>query len=370
MNLRVVHVIPGLEVGGAEKHLVNLMNSMSCEFRAVVLVGPQSAGPSFEAQLDPGIELHRCRVRRRSLPLGIWRLAKILRRLRCQVVHCHMYEANLFASIAARIAGVPLVVTTEHGENPWKNAYHHWIERTVISRLVDVRFSVSQRILELRRDESGVPEAKLRLVFNGTPLPRLTEKACTNEPLVLGAVGRFIPEKDYARLLEAVAELRRRGLQCRACIVGDGPEMGRLRDLLKDLKLADWVELPGMVTDVDRWYRSFDIYVSASFLEGQPVAMLEAMAYGLPIVATDVGASAETLGHGESGLVVPPCDTAALADGIGTLLGHRELRKRLGRNARTRVESHYSIDAVADSHLRCYRELLIKKGSISPQSVP
>jgi glycosyltransferase involved in cell wall biosynthesis len=207
----------------------------------------------------------------------------------------------------------------------------------------------------------GVPANKLRLTVNGTLLPKSVPAIRHNELPVIGAVGRFIPEKDYPRLLLAMAELRGHGSRFRACIVGDGPEMTRVRDVVRELNLEETVELPGMVTDVGRWYRQFDIYVSASYREGQPLALLEAMAHGLPIVATNVGAAAETLCDGVGGLIVPPENTPALVNALGRLLSDSNLRESLARNARNRVETKFSIEAVADSHLQCYGELLSMK---------
>jgi glycosyltransferase involved in cell wall biosynthesis len=356
----VAHIIGGLSIGGAERHLVNLLNAMSCEYRAAIFLGPEPSGPSFHQDLDPAIVQHFVRVRRRSLPMGILRLASVLRNNGVNVVHAHMFDSNLYGALAAKLAGVPVVVTSEHGENPWKGPLHRWLERRVISPLVDVRFCVSPQILALRRDADGVPASKLRLMVNGTLVSSRPVRRSPNPVLLIGAVGRFITAKDYPRLLAVVAELRRRGYCIELCIVGDGPEMDNVKRTAEDLNLNHIVEFPGLVTDVEDWYDRFDVYVSTSIREGQPVALLEAMAHGLPVLATDVGASAETVRHGECGLIVPAGDTTALASALGQLLDDADLRESFGRNARTRVELEYSVKAVAEMHLNCYRELLSK----------
>jgi len=358
MELRVAFIIGGLGIGGAERHLVNLVNAMSCDYRAVICAGPKPSGPSFHDDLDPDIEQYFLRVRHRSMPLGVLRLASILKQARVTVVHTHMYHSNLYGTVAARLAGIPVVVTTEHGENPWKRPYQWWLERNVISPIADVRFCVSPQILAIRRDVDGIPATKLRLVVNGTLVPPISSQRAPNRLPVIGAVGRFIPAKDFPRLLEAVAELQRLGYRFELNIVGDGPEKENALKVVEELCLGDIVKMPGMVTDIERWYERFDIYVSSSVREGQPVAMLEAMAHGLPVVATDVGAAAATVRHGEGGLIVPAGDSMALAKALGRLLDDCELRETLGQNARARIEQEYSVNAVADFHMKCYRDLL------------
>jgi glycosyltransferase involved in cell wall biosynthesis len=370
MELRVAHVIATLRIGGAERHLVNLLNAMPCQYRAAVFLGPQYAGPSFHEDLDPAIEQHFVKVRRRSLPIGIAQLANLFRKQRVNVVHTHMFESNLYGALAARLAGVPVVATSEHGENPWKNSLHRWLERRVISPLADARFCVSPQILAIRRDRDGVPADKLRLTVNGTPLPPPVPPTPGNPEPLIGAVGRLIAVKDHARLLEAAALLRGRGFKFRLCIAGDGPERDNLRQLATTLGLEDIVHFPGMVAEIQEWYRRFDIYASSSLREGQPMALLEAMAYGLPIVSTDVGSAESTIREGVAGFIVPPANSQALADALGKLLEDEALRREFGQNARRRVEAEFSIDSVANGLLKFYANTMTKKSVLRARATP
>lgn len=361
MGVRVAHVISGLRVGGAERNLVNLLNTLDCDYKACILIGAPTTGPTFVGDLDSDIEQFRVRIRRRNMPIGIAKLAALLKRARINVVHAHMYASNLYGTLAAALAGVPVVVTSEHGENPWKRSYQRWLERQVISKIADVRFCVSERILDIRRDRDGVPAAKLRLMINGTVVPEEKAGGSANPVPVIGAVGRFIPAKDYPCLLRAVAELRRRDYDVRLNILGDGPEFASMRQMVTELGLKPTVDMPGLVTDMDHWYRQCDAYVISSKREGLPVALLEAMAYGLPVVATDVGAIAGTVCDGEGGLVVPPGDPDRLADALARLIDDEDLRMRLGQGARRRVKEQYSVDNVARLHEDTYRQLLSGK---------
>ena len=354
-KLRVVHVIGGLSIGGAERQVVNLLNAMRTEYRAVVFIGPPPVGPSFHEELDDSVGQHFVRIRRRSLLLGLFQLVRVLKRISPDVVHTHMFDSNLYGSIAAKLAGVPLVVTSEHGENPWKKAHHRWLERCVVSRIARRRYCVSDRIRNLRRDIDGIPASKLRLATNGTPLPALI-KTATNEVPLIGAVGRFVEAKDYPTLIRAALDLRDQGFSFKIVVLGDGPEWPATSKLIQELALTENVNLIGAVSNVAEWYRKFDIFVSSSVREGQPVTILEAMSYAIPIVATRVGASVETVGGG--GVVVEPGESGDLASAIAGMLADDAKRTRLGKLARMRVEQTYSVEAIAEQQLADYKQLL------------
>jgi glycosyltransferase involved in cell wall biosynthesis len=274
-----------------------------------------------------------------------------------------MYESNLYGTIAARLAGVPVIITSEHGENPWKRNYQRWLERHVISPGVDSRFCVSPRILEVRRDIDGIPESKLKVIVNGTVVPPREEPDSSDPTPVIGAAGRFIPAKDFPGLMDAAAELRRRGLDFKLYVLGNGPEAEKVRERISRLGLERTVQLPGMVADIDQWYRKFDIFVSSSVREGLPVVLLEAMAHGLPVVTTDVGACSETVCNRVGGLVVPPGQPNLLADALASLITNPQLRNEYGGQARQRVEEHYSVAHVAALHEKHYEEVLAQKQS-------
>lgn len=354
--MRIAHLIGRLGIGGAERHFVNLLNALDdCE-RVAILLSPPAPGPGLEGLLDSRIEVLRHPVSKSRLPWDLLRLAQLLRARSLDVVHGHMFWANLYGSVAARLAGVPVVVTTEHGENRWKRGWHRRIERRIISPRTDRRFCVSPAILARRRDEEGVPAAKLELMPNGVPLPDLASRETGLVP-VIGAVGRFVPEKAFDLLVEAAGQLRDRGLDFRLLIIGDGPGLPAVRERIAVLGLEDRVALPGYTTDVDAQLARMDIFASSSIQEGLPVALLEAMSWALPVVATDVGAVAAAVGV-DAGRIVAPGNTTALAAALEDLLRSESLRNTLGAAARERVEREFSIASIAQRHLDTYRSLL------------
>jgi len=353
--LRVCHLIGSLRYGGAERQVVNLLNHLPMTERYVLLLDPNGRGELRDA-LDPSVEVGTVPFRlRHGLP-AVRHLAATLRQWRIDILHSHMFWPNLLGTVAARLAGVPVVLTSEHGKNLWKSRWHRWVERHVITPGADLRLCASEDILRLRAEVDRIPTAKLAYLPNGTELPRLEPRRLGAAP-VIGTVGRMVPAKDFGSLIAAAALLRERGLEFRLCLVGDGPLRPDLKQAVSMRGLDAVVEFAGFQSDVSAWLRRFDLFVLPSVQEGQPLALLEAMAHGLAVVATRVGGIPRTVRDGEEALLVQPSDPAALADALQRLLTDPQRRAELGRAARRRVEAEFSIDAVAARYQAIYREL-------------
>lgn len=351
---RVCHIIGLLRIGGAERQVVNLLNELPKEQAFVVILG-KDAGP-LAAQLRPEVRIRKSAMRWRSLPRDIWRLARLLRELEVDVVQTHMFWANFTGIIAAKLGGIPVKVTTEHGKNVQKPYWARWVERHLISTLCDKRICVSEDIRRLRHTVDGVAKNKLCIVSNGTPI-REQKRLRERSDVSIGTLGRLIEAKDYPMLIEAMRLLKERGVKCRLTIVGDGPERERLAAEIDQRQLQEIVDLPGFSEDVQAALEEFDIYVISSIREGQPVSLLEAMAVGLPIVATSVGGIPDTIEHGTEALLVPPRDATAMADALAKLVLEFRLRQQLGAAARERLIRDYSIDASLRRHLEIYRSI-------------
>ena len=359
--LRIAQVIGYPNIGGAERHFVNLVNALEGQQRTAIFVSQDRGLADLRDVLDPSVEQVHLPIRRRHIGRDLRRLTALLRQCRCDVVHTHMFWASLFGAVSAHWAETPVLVTTEHGENRWKGWHHRWLERHVISRYADRRLCVSQAILDRRVQTDGVPRRLLELTANGTLLPTLEgDRKASSEPTI-GSVGRLVPEKDYRTLVFAVAKLRDAGVRFRLCLVGDGPERSTLENQVRNLDLTDHVEFAGAVKDVDSWYRRFDIFVLSSVQEGLPVALLEAMSYGIPCVATAVGAVDTVIAADDEGTLVPPSSPEALASAIETYLKDPDLSSRHGAAARDRIRVQFSIEAIAARHLELYRRLLWEK---------
>jgi len=359
-TLVVAQVIGELRIGGAERMFVDLCNALDVDKTIVVLIGDSDLQPNLRSELRRDIEVHSVRVRRRTWVKDVWTLSRLFRDVGCDVVHTHMFWPNLYGSLSARLAGVSAIITSEHGRNEWKRRWHKWVEVNVISRYADARLCVSQDILQMRRDVDGVPEDMLRIVPNGTVVPTLkprTEKQGT----MIGSVGRLVSAKDYPMMIRAVSILVSRGVDVNLEIVGEGEEREAIEAAIRKEGVESKVTLAGSQTNVSEWLARWRIFVSSSVREGQPVALLEAMAAGLPCVVTAAGGVPDTLADGVEGIVVPPGDPEALADGIQQLLGDAEQSEIYGRAARERVIEDFSIESLASTCRQIYTSVLQSK---------
>ena len=353
--LRVCHMIATLNMGGAERQYVNFLNALPCRHKFAVVL--QSPGAGWLAdQLDAEIEVHWIPARLRKLPYEVARIAALLRRLQVDVLHTHAYWASMYGALACRFHRRPVLVTSEHGTDPWKRPRHRWVERAIVTPVAAARICVSEEILRVRRDLDGIAAEKLGCIPNGTYVPPALVRP-DRQPPVVGTVGRFVEEKDYSTLLRAAAQLRQGGTAFRLCLLGDGPQRGRLQQEVVDLGLETCVTLPGSQRDVASWLAGFDIFAMSSTREGQPLALLEAMAAGLPIVATHVGGIPQTVEAGREGLLVEPRNPGALAEALRQLMGDYARRIEMGARARQRVERDFSIRSVCDRYLRLYEAL-------------
>lgn len=355
-RLNVCLCLPRLKIGGAEVQVLGLLGHLDRARFRVTLVTFMPGDERMEREAERHVDDHvRLGFRWRRLPVAFARLVRLLRRQRIDVLHCHLALTDVIGRLAGIVAGVPVLLTTEHGKHLWKGRAHLLLER-LLSRRTAARICVSRDILEIRRERERTPAEKLVFIPNAVD-PAAFEpgrgRAAVmadlgwppEDDLVL-SVGRLVSAKHYPRLVEAAGMLRERRPRTRLLLVGEGPcreEIERRRD---ELELGDLVSLAGSRTDIPDLLGAADVFVLSSIREGLPVSLLEAMAAGKGIVATRVGGIPDAVADGKSALLVEQDDPAALAGAIARLLDDRELRGRLGEAAKQTIAERYAFDGI------------------------
>jgi glycosyltransferase involved in cell wall biosynthesis len=359
----------GFGFGGAERIAFEFARRLDrARFRPYVCItrapAPGSAAQTATdvAQLrDEGIPVLRLE-RSSTAALAPWaRLLAVLVRERIDIVHAHMPRASIPGTVLGRIAGVPVIVSQEHIWSSHRRPERQFLHRNIVGRFSNVLLAVSERNrLNIIETERIAPE-RIRVLPNAIDSfavdgagARVSLGVPEPAPLV-GAIGRLTWEKGHDDLIAAVDSLGRAAPRC--VIAGGGPEEERLRREIDALGLDDRVELLGQRTDARQLIGAFDVAVLPSKTEGSPLALLEYMAAGAPIVATAVGGIPELVQDGLHGLLVPPRDPAALAAAISRLLVDRELAARLGANAQARQRAEFDLDVVVGALERLYLEL-------------
>jgi glycosyltransferase involved in cell wall biosynthesis len=328
---------------------------------------------------DPGYERIRRQAERWRAPLYSipdrgpvdWRVASSLlglcRRERAAIWHGHDYKSNALGLLLRPMHPMRLV-TTVHGwvRHTRRTKLYYAIDRACLPRY-DRVLCVSED-LRGRCLEAGVDEARCVLVENGIdagayPPPLDVAEARARLGLapgrpVVGAAGRLSPEKGFDTLIRSADRLLSAGVDFDLVIVGEGGEDARLRKLVEGLGRGDRIKLLGHRSDMPEVFRAMDVFALSSLREGLPNVLLEAMASGVPVVATAIAGIPRLVVDGENGLLVPPGSVEALARGVGLLLADAGLRARLGRQGRRTVEDRHSFAARIEKLRAIYDELL------------
>jgi glycosyltransferase involved in cell wall biosynthesis len=283
---------------------------------------------------------------------------------RVNIVHTHQPAARIYAGPAARLAGA-LLVNTLHGKSP--EIWRRMLLRRAATQLVDAFVVVSPRLTDFAQEVERAEPKKIVVIENGVDVNRFRpadgERARIRHMLgahdgewVIGTAARLSPEKDQATLLAATAPLLERG--ARLIIAGDGPERSQLETLARSLGIEKRVTFLGMVQDVSQFLPALDVFALSSRREGLPLSMLEAMATGIPVVATSVGGIPNALHEGHSGVLVRPGDAGALRAGLERLRDQPSEATVLGARGRETVIERFSSRKMQDQYSKLYRDLL------------
>jgi glycosyltransferase involved in cell wall biosynthesis len=367
---QVALITTNLACGGAETQVAQLATGLrerSWDVSVISLVKPTAFEPELAAASIPVFSLQ---MRPRTWnPFGFVRLMTILRKLRPQIVHAHMFHANLLARLARLVSPLPVVISTLHSaaESSRGSPEVRWRDRIyrLTDPLTDLTVAVSGAVAARHVAAKAVLPRRLRVIPNGVDAARFRPDAArrqrTRDSLGLGnefvwlAVGRLMWKKGYGPLLHAFAGLDQGIL----LVAGTGPQEAELRQLASELG-AD-VRFLGQRSDIADLMSASDAFVQASLVEGLPVSLLEAASSGLACVATDAGGTAEIIRQGHTGYVVPLGNAEALAAAMSRLMAlPAGERRALGLAAREHVVAHFEAGIVLSHWEDLYRELLPK----------
>jgi glycosyltransferase involved in cell wall biosynthesis len=360
----VLLLITTFDIGGAERVYVDLAKGLVGRGYRVLAASLQwRSGDVARALAGTGASPVDLGMRGKVDVLVIPRLVRLLRRERVSVLYTFLIHAHLIGRLAGWLARTPVVLSSQQIMS-WEGRSVERLNRAT-ARWCTAVVGVSRNVSRYLTDHVGIPAGKVVTIYNcvdvpafdGGRLPRVGDVGP-----IIGSIARLNPEKDHTSLLHAFAIVRGRHRDARLVLAGAGPERGRLERLATNLGLDGAVEFLGHVDDVRPIHRRLDVYVQSSHVEGLPVAVLEALAASLPVVATRVGGNEEAVLDGVGGLLVPPQDPKAIADAITRLLEHPEVARQMGAAGRRYVENVFSAAAMVDSTDTLIRRLLAREG--------
>lgn len=361
--LRIALMLETDGPGGAETVLLQLAEELRRRGHDVMPVGPANGcgwlGGEFRARgFTP-----RTYVLRRALDWQcVTSLTEVLRSHGSQVVHSHEFTMAVYGAAAARRAGARHVITM-HGGRYYAEAWRRRAALRWAMRRSAATTAVSGATAADLRRTLGVPDDAVRVVPNGIEMPRGRRASLRNElgvgddELLIVAIGNLYPVKGHAVLVRALGELEQQGgaPPWRLAIAGRGEEDAPLRSLADEAGITPRVHLLGFRSDAPDILAAGDLFVMPSLSEGLPLALVEAMAMGLPIVASNVGGIPEVVARDTEAVLVPSASPPALAAAIGSLLVDPERRAALGAAAQRRAYRDFSVRTMGDAYEALYR---------------
>jgi glycosyltransferase involved in cell wall biosynthesis len=395
-KIRVLQLVNGFVLGGAERVVTMLAMHADRSRFEIIPCAVKRSGPLEEDLRTNQINYRVLGIKRRSIWSGPFFLADLKQLLEAltetckglsiDIIHAHLTENALLAVLAARRIGVPRVCATVHNVifSPTKGKYNPlgWLRRTAIERLfsqTDRIIAVSDEVAHAVRRSARVPKDHIVTIPNGVEPNEFRYDGnrwslrralgFPSERLIAITVGRLSRQKGYAHLLEALAlmPVASRPLML---IVGDGPDRPELELRVSALGLEQDIQFLGHRRDVPALLAAADVFVLSSLWEGLPLALLEAMAAGLPAVVTAVGGNPEVVEDGTSGLLVPPGDEQAFSTALSHLLEDSSRRERMGRAASQRFDQCFSLRRFVEAHEILYEEMLAEPpiSAITPEA--
>ena len=365
-KIRILHVLGSLDIGGCEKLCLDILrfHDRSRFEPQLVVLGSPNGGLATEFQSIPGLQIFQCLytgARRLSFMI---RFTQLCRRVRPDVVFCYAFGVHALIGLSARLGGVKRAIVTVQNPSPRERRMRrktYWLAQLARPSCTG-EVAASHYVANDIRDAYGLPHSRMRVIQNGCDVQDIHQRAekarqdrvPSNGP-VIGMVGRLDPIKDQATLIRATAFLRRVHPTIRLKLIGDGPERRNLEQLVSHLHLDGTVEFTGSRLDIPEQLAGLDVFAfSTTSAEGFGIAMIEALAAGVAVVATDVGSCREVLAGGRAGELVPPGDAEALAGGIARFLNDPALRTKFAEEGHHHALEHYDIRKTT----RAYEHLL------------
>jgi len=366
MKKSIMYVVPTLGLGGTERQLVNIIKGLygKSEYYIEVSVLYKS-GPIAKDLNTLGIKINYINMKSIYDLFGISRLSRIMKNNNFDIVHTFLFDANFIGAISAKLAGVHNIISSRRDTDVWKTKRHILAERlgAKLSRHI---IANSNACREFVIKQEKIDLSKVQVINNGIDLDIFSRKE-NNENLkqelgihedycVITAVGTLSDKKGQKYFLKAAHKISDDFNKTRFILVGNGPIRSELKKLTIELELSKKIIFTGFRNDIPEILSITDIFCLSSTYESSPNAILEAMAFELPVVATSVGGIPEIVIDQKTGILVPPENHVILADALIKLIKDKDLGNKMGQEGRRIVEKKFNINRMINDYDNLYNQ--------------
>jgi sugar transferase (PEP-CTERM/EpsH1 system associated) len=370
MRLKILHIIHSLHIGGLENGVVNLINHLDSGKFSHVICCVDSSGPMQERIINKEVEIFELKKKGRDYLLP-FKLIKIINRVRPDIVHTRNW-ATIDGVIGARLAGIRKIIHGEHGREASDPAGTNTVRkkvRRILSPWISKFVTVSSELRNWLINDVGISQSKVTQIINGVDTMKfipikdkgLSKKRIGLDPntFVIGTVGRLDPVKDYITLFRAFRNIlhEKKIRNARLLIVGEGPLKDDLKRIAKDFNISKEIIFIGQRRDIHLIYPCMDVYVLPSIAEGISNTILEAMACGLPVIATAVGGNPELVNDGKSGFIFTSGDHGRLTEKLSFYHHNHIILKEHGLNGRSRAEKKFPLSRMVREYEELYNSI-------------
>lgn len=373
----VMHVINSYSLAGAEKLVFDLVTKMDKDKFEVLVCSVGRRGDKIEQTIRTHLQQHGIKSLSLDKPphkrrlKAIWKLHQYLQENHVIIVHTHCPSPDFYGKLAALLARIPLVFSTIHNVQGYR-AFNEKILKNLTTKYV----TISKTVRQYAASQLNIPLAKIEVIYNAIDMDRFTRTAVdcevtlkelriANGRKIITTIGRLTQQKGHLYLLEAAEAVVKEFPNVHFLIVGDEfaePDLsGYLRKKVEIKNMQDKILFTGVHTDIPEILSITDVFVLPSLWEGLPVALLEAMAAGVPVIATSVGSNPEVVVDGMNGFLIPPRNPQTLAQRIKELLGDPEKAKRIGAKGQRIIRKFFSIDRMVHEYEQLYLEHVVNK---------
>lgn len=340
-KIKIIHIIPTLGGGGAERLLVDLASNINKEKYEIKIISLKTSNYWEKELMQKQIVCAALAQKKGVSLITWWRLVRLLKMKQPDIVHTHLFGADFYGILAAKIAGCKTIISTEHNINYSEGLTKRLVKRYVYkyaNQIIAVSGAVRDYLVKERIDQ-----AKIKVVHNGINTHKFLARRnyFQKEKLLIGTVGKLEEQKGIEDLISAMSLIKNNNINCQ--IAGEGPLRESLQALITKLKLEDKVRLIGWQSEINKFFSKLDIFVLPSRWEGFGLVVLEAGLAGLPVIASGVDGLKEIIENNKNGVLVEPGNAEVLATAIRRLANDIKRQERLAQALQNTALQRFSL---------------------------